>query len=414
MRIYRSHANAARSLLLLCSLLLASSASVAKLVAPRDFHNGILDAELAVIVLQQSPDTFKVEEAFLGNIANGDSIAVPGFRLFTEQTNGPDIVEPITPDTRILMFLHHKKGSAATWEPTYFGTCFFWVQDSLTVAQLRSTAEQAIALRQRWEAAAHTLDLRRRAEALWPFLSIREYGPNFLEHTEIALQNIAPVSGDYFAEHFSDMPTSERALLFIHAGGYGGENLHDTLINYIKAQQNLYEDFISTSDVDGQSPLARWNSLPEEIRNIYGDIYYGLAGVGSFQRRSDLPLIREIARWAVKYNLEQTCEAALSAFRVMPDSDNLPVISLISNKFSVGEGEGNEVLHFDVIRTLYAHKYPGTVILLAPFVSDGFVGGEVQAALSEIVGQDLGSQPHRWLDWYEKKYGSHPQYQVPD
>jgi hypothetical protein len=85
-----------RALLLLCCLLFASTGSYAKLVPGRDFRNGILDAELVVIVLQESPNSFKVEEVFLGNARIGDSIELQGFRLFTEQQYGPDIIEPIT------------------------------------------------------------------------------------------------------------------------------------------------------------------------------------------------------------------------------------------------------------------------------------------------------------------------------
>ncbi|SRR6266446_3229785 len=398
MRIGRRASQTIRALLLFCFLLLAGTDSFAKLVARRDFRDGVLDAEVVVIVLQQSPDKFVVEEVFLGNVSNGDSIEVPGFRLFTEQHYGPDIIEPIRPNTRILLFLHHKKDTLGGWEPTYFGNCFFWVQDPQQITQLRSSAEQAVALRRHWEEAANTSDPRRRAEALWPFLSIKDYGPSFLAHTKLALQNIAPVSGDYFAEQFANMARSDRADLFKDAGVYGGEKLHGTLTNYIRMQQQLYETFASNSGLDGQDVLTRWNTLPEYVKDIYGDIYYGLAGLASFQRRDDLPLIRDIARWAIKFHLEQTCEAALDAFRTMPDEVNLPVISLIWKKFPLGSGNGDEILHIDVIRTLCAHKYAGTVPLLAPFVTDGFAGAEVQAALSEIVGRDLGSKPHSgWI-----------------
>src|SRR6266446_3802135 len=175
-------------------------------------------------------------------------------------------------------------------EPTYFGNCFFWVQDPQQITQLRSSAEQAVALRRHWEEAANTSDPRRRAEALWPFLSIKDYGPSFLAHTKLALQNIAPVSGDYFAEQFANMARSDRADLFKDAGVYGGEKLHGTLTNYIRMQQQLYETFASNSGLDGQDVLTRWNTLPEYVKDIYGDIYYGLAGLASFQRRDDLPL----------------------------------------------------------------------------------------------------------------------------
>jgi hypothetical protein len=397
---HRSLGGTIRALLLLCSLLLAGAASFAKLVAGRDFRNGILDAELVVLVLQQSPDSFRVEEVFLGNASNGDSIELPGFTLFTEQQYGPDVREPITSNTRILLFLRHKKDTPAAWEPTFFGYSFFWVQNPQQVTQLRRTAEQAVALRRQWEQAANISDPRRRAEALWPFLSVKDYGPSFLEYTKSALQNMAPVSGEYFAEQFANMARWDRADLFKDAGAYGSEKLHETLSNYIRTQQQLYETFVSTSGFEGQDMLARWNTLPEYVKDIYGDIYYGLAGLASFQRRDDLPLIREISRWAVLYQLEQTCQAALDAFRTMPDEGNLPVISLIWKKFPLGTGEGDESFHIEVIRTLSAHKYAETVPLLAPFVTDGFAGAEAQAALSDIVGRNLGRRPEPWLDWY--------------
>jgi hypothetical protein len=269
------------------------------------------------------------------------------------------------------------------------------------VSQLWQTAEQAVALRQRWEQAANISGLRQRAEALWPFLSTQDYGADISEHTKSALQKIAPVSGDYFAEHFDDMPHWSRMDLFKDAGAYGGDKLHLKLTNYVKTQEERYERSVRTYKLNEQNVLDRWNTMPESVKDIYGDIYYGLAGLASFQRRDDLPVIREIARWAVKYGLEQPCEAALDAFRTMPDKDNLPVISLIWKKFPLGSGEGDEIFHIEIIRTLCAHRYVQTVPLLAPFVTDGFAGGEARSALTGIVGQDLGEKPEAWLAWYK-------------
>lgn len=118
---HRSLGAPIRTLLVLSCLLLSSSDSLAKLVPARDYRNGILDAEQVVLVSQESPGSFRVEEAFLGSANSGDSIELPGFRLFTYQRYGPDLVEPITPDTRILLFLRHKKEMPAAWEPTDFG-----------------------------------------------------------------------------------------------------------------------------------------------------------------------------------------------------------------------------------------------------------------------------------------------------
>jgi hypothetical protein len=410
---HRSLGRSIRALLVLCCLPLSSSVSFAKLVTSRDYRNGILDAEVVVIVSQESSSSFRVEEAFLGSANRGDSIELQGFRLFTEQQYGPDIVEPITPDTRILLFLCHKNNMPAAWEPTHFGYSFFWVQNPEQVPQLRKTAEQAVALRRQWEAAANTPDPGLRAEALWPFLSMKDYGPSFLEHTKSALQKIAPMSGDYFAEHFDDMPHWDRMDLFKNAGAYGGDKLHQKLTNHIKAQQEFYENSVSTYKLNDHSALANWNTMPDSVKDSYGDIYYGLAGLASFKRRDDLPVIREIARWAVKYGLEQTCDAALDAFRTMPDEDNLAVISLIWKKFPLGSGKGDEIFHVDVIQALCAHKYVQTVPLLAPFVTDGFAGAEAQAALTAIVGKYLGEKPEPWLAWYKTLNNPRRQNQTP-
>src|SRR5690348_10354693 len=113
MRDCHSKADIIRGLLLLLCLVLATSEVLGKLVASRDPRNGVLDAELVVIVSHVAVDGFQVQEVFLGNANNGDSIELPGFRLFTPQREGPDIVEPITANTRILLFLRHKKDGSA-------------------------------------------------------------------------------------------------------------------------------------------------------------------------------------------------------------------------------------------------------------------------------------------------------------
>jgi len=412
MRVHSISATTLHALLVLCCLLLPGTAAGGKLVASRDFHEGILDAELVVIALQQSPGRFQVEEVFLGSASNGDSVELPGFQLATAQEYGPDIVDPITSGTRILLFLHHKKDSQA-WEPTAYGNCFFWVQDPRQVSSLRNTAEQAVALRRQWEEASRVSDPRRRTEALWPFLSFQKYGSSFFERTKSQLHNIGTTAADYFAEQFDTMPLGERAGLYTDIGPYGSDKLHDALVNHIKTQQALYETYLRTSGLDPADVLAKWNTLPEHVKDIYGEIYYGLAGLASFKRRSDLPEIREIARWAAHYHIEQTCEAAANAFRTMPDEANLAILSLIEETFLSARHDGEEILRIDLIRSLCEHKFPQTVPLLAPFVTDDFSGNEVEAALSAIVGEDLGEEPQPWLDWYATKTKPHPQNWIP-
>jgi hypothetical protein len=389
---------------LYCLSLVANSAS-AKLVTPRDPRDAILDAELVVIVHQQAPGEFQVEEVFLGNAREGDSIVLPDFKLFTQQTHGPDIIDPITPDTRILLFLQHKKDAPQTWEPTYYGNSFFWVHDAQLLEQLRSTARFAVELRRTWQAADDIADPAQRVAALWTFLSWRDYGPNFFEHTNAELKKAAPAGGDLIAERLATMSPGDRSMLYKDAGDYGSEELHQALRNHLMLQLRLYEKAVSAWKLRPEDALANWNTLPGNVKDIYGEIYYGLAGLASFHDRSDLPDIREIARWAVQYHLEQTSEAALGAFRTMPDQANLPVISLIQEKFAIHAVENDtQSFNIELIRSLCTHKFPETVPILAPFVTDSFAGREAQAALADIAGQDLGDSPEPWLSWYRVKY----------
>ena len=383
-----------------CCLLLSATISSAKLAYRGDYRDGILEADLVAIVVQESPDTFRVEEVLLGSADKSTFINLPGFRLFTQQQYGSDIVDPISPNTRILLYLRHKNNPAEGWEVTDKGYAFFWVQHPEDTPRLRSSAEKAIALRRQWEEVADIPNPVRRAEALWPFLSQKDYGFDFANHTKTALQKIAPASGDYFAERFDSMPTWDRMDLFRDAGAYGGDKLHEKLTTFIRTQQETYESYASIHHLTSHDPPAVWYSMPVAVRDSTGNVSYGLAGLASYHRQDDLPLIREIARWGVKFGQQQTSEAALRAFKMMPDQDNLPVIALIARKF---RNSGDETFPIEVMWSLCAHKYVQTIPQLAPFVSYGYFGAEAEAALTEIVGRDLGDEPRPWLVWYKTR-----------
>jgi hypothetical protein len=130
--------------------------------------------------------------------------------------------------------------------------------------------------------------------------------------------------------------------------------------------------------------------MPENIKDVTGDIYYGLAGLADFHDRGDLPFTRTLALWSVKYHLEQTADAAVDAFRDMPDKANLPAIDTILKEFLPGRQRGLWSVDIDAERALCKHKYFETVPLLAPFVAEDFTASEAEACLSAIVGHDLG------------------------
>jgi hypothetical protein len=387
-------------LAVLCTGFVTSSA-FGRIVPHKDPADGVLDAQLVVIVRRLpvgKPGLFRIEEVFLGDKNKGDLIDLGDFELAIVQESGPPVIEPITNETRILLFLQQKKDSATEWEPTYFKESFFWVQRRQEVPLLTRAAERAVDLRRQWEKAANIPDPKQRVAALWPFLSMRTYGVRFFEHTESELQKANPASGEYFAEHFDDMSFNERMSLLPAAGAYGSKRLHEKLKKHLNDHQRLYAEFVAAS---GRPPKdVDRNSMPENVKETPGEIYYGTAGLARFRDRDDLPFIRATALWSAQYHLEQTAEAAVDAFRDMPDRANLPAIEKILQEFLPGRKPGMWSVDWEAERALCTHKYPETVPLLAQFVADDRMASEAEYCLQQIVGRDLGQTPKAWIDWY--------------
>jgi hypothetical protein len=213
--------------LILCIALIVANA-LARLVPSKDPLDSVLDAQLVVIVQPwpgEKAHLFKVEEVFLGDKKKGDVIDVGDIQLQTNQEYGSPIVEPITSDTRLLLFLQRKKEPATQWEPTYYQQ-LFWVQRPQDSYIMRRAAERAVAVRQQWLAAVTLSDPTLRVAALWPFLNLQEYGVKFFERTQLELQKAKPASGIYFAEQFDAMSHNDRMSMLAGAGLYGSEELH--------------------------------------------------------------------------------------------------------------------------------------------------------------------------------------------
>ena len=158
----------------LCFLFVLSAISVpcmAKIIPRRDPLDGALDATAIVIMARQSPDTFRIEESFLGSVGRGDLLTLPGFRLTVEDASsfisGVERIQPIQAETRILVFLRPAKQDPRHWEVAGFGNCYFWSHDPLKLDSLLAMAVSALDLRRSWEAARSLPDVRQRVEALW-------------------------------------------------------------------------------------------------------------------------------------------------------------------------------------------------------------------------------------------------------
>ena len=217
-----------------------------------------------------------------------------------------------------------------------------------------------------------------------------------------------PVAGDFIAERFDRLSDRERQRLVLDAASYDGKKLHDVLRSYLQDLQRRYEQFLKNRGPGADNLIEKWNEAPQEVKEIWGCLYYGLAGLVSFKNRDDLPYIRELTAWAIKYRFKQTCDAALKGFQTMPDKANLPLIDAIWKEFSRRPYEGNTLNEHDVAWALYAHRYPEAVPILAPLLEYDSVRLEVHHNLKKIVGQNLGDRPQAWLDWWYKQRSKPP------
>jgi hypothetical protein len=378
---------------------------------PRDARSGILDSSLIVIVKLKAADTFEIEQTLLGKIPQDRMIRLPGFVLFTYNDAGPDVVEPITSSTRILLFLQPDRDHPEKWAVTGAGYCFFWVPSPERTEELRQIASGAIALRKSWEAARDLPDREQRIKALWPyFWSEQGY---FFRQTLGEFQKLRPVAGDYVAAQFDSLKDIQRKMLFGYLGSFGGEKLHQTILEYTKGAGAVTGGGADTGAVPGPTlPGSRFGPRGQVGQRtapldpaIQADetTADGIDGLSGFKDTRDLPYIRSVALAAVRRHYSRTCYAALAAFSQMPDKSNLTVIEEI-RRAKVDQSE--MVAGVMIVRTLATHKYPETIPLLAPFLDDKAIAEETERAMTGVTGKDLGPMKQSWLDWFKAQSGA--------
>lgn len=338
-------------------------------------------------------------------------IRLPGFVLFTYNDAGADFVEPITPATRILLFLQHDRDHPEKWAVTGSGYCFFWVPSPERIEELRQIANGAIALRKSWEAARDLPDPGQRIKALWPYFW-NEQG-YFFRQTLSEFQKLGPVAGDYVASQFDSMKDIQRKMLLGYLGSLGGEKLHQRMIEYIKGAGAITGGGAAGGAVSEPAvPAPRFGPRGQAGQRtspldpaIQADENFadGIDGLSSFKDAKDLPYIRSVALSAVRRHYSRTCYSVLAAFSQMPDKSNLPVIDEIQRAKA---DQSEMIARVMIVRTLSTHKYPETIPLLAPFLDDKTIAEETERAMTGVTGKDLGPMKQAWLDWFKAQSGA--------
>ena len=383
----------------------------AKILPRRDPLDGALDATAIVIVSRQVGQTFRVEETFLGDATVGDSLSLPGFELkVADETSfiaGVERIEPIQPNKRILVFL---KPAGSGWAVAGAGNCYFWSDDPNKLNSLRQMAKEALDLRAAWNAARNLPNERERVKALWPFLW--GYRGSCYHQTLPILHEIGPVAGEFIAAKLPGLDRNAKERMLWDAPAYHSEILHQIVIRELHSQMAKWDDASRRTGwvhYDQSDPPGRIHySVPrpedadaDNASAIYGALYQGFGALAHIADRKDLPCIREAAAWGIQRRFKQLDDAALEAFRAMPEKENLPLIEAIWGEYSRRPFEGNALQPYDVMKTLNAHRYQEAIPMMAQFVSVGFAQDMARRFLVEMTGENFGGDTAAWLSWVQ-------------
>jgi hypothetical protein len=306
------------------------------------------------------------------------------------------------------VFLKSTKGRE-DWQVAGFGNCYFWSHDPDNLDSLRAMASAALKLRKAWNDARDNVDVNRRVEALWPFLS--DYNGSCRSQTMAELKLAGYVAGDFIADRLKTLTHEQKMMFLPGAGDYRSDRLHSVLIDELNAKKSeweellnrlsrfrTYDDFVKSYE---GKPL---DSDGKQASEISGELYYGLAGLAKFNNANDLQFIRDLALWGVKNRFKQLDEAAIGAFGQMPDRLNLPVIATIWREYPRTPPGIAGLQPYDFIRALRTHRFPEAIPLMAEFVGSGFEQEVAQEFLRDLTGVNLGDSTERWLTWYRSHY----------
>ena len=374
-------------------MVLCANGADAELRLPNDPRNGALDA-VEILIVRKQADDWRVVETLLGKRDVDSVLKLTDLKVDRSDRLEPE--RPVTARTRVLVLLGPERNDEGDLRVSFHSSCFARVEDPADITSLRQTARDVLQLRSDWNRARGQKQREHRVVALWPFLW--NGGMVIPRRTAEELKKLTPVSGNYIVDQFDELSHRQRMTLLSDANEYGGQKLHQRLKKYLKTLRADYDAMLEQSGPDVAT--EDWSNLPQSVQNLRGELYYGLHGLAAFRDQDDLPFIRDMASWALKRRLKQTCDAALSGFKFMPARANLPLIAGIWSEFSERPYEGNDINAFDVTRSLRVHKFSDTVPILAKLIRHKDAGTEAHAFLTEIVGRYLGADPQAWISWH--------------
>lgn len=386
-------------LICLAMLALAGVRCEARLEFPGDSLQ-IDNANLVVIVAPVSGQNFRVERVEWDDntikTRVGDTLILPPFELGRLRLFRPDSIKPFTPDTRILLYLR-RDAKTNRLSIAQAGRAFFWVEKSEQIGRLIRQAQRLVAAQREWKSALAAPRGVRRVAAIYPFLAKYEWRFNLRARRE--LTKMGALSGDYLAPRLATLHSTTRRTILDDISGIRSPKLHRALLLHLAQQQKRYENHLAASGPNEKKRIDAWNNLPPVTRSVRAELWSGLRALTAFKARRDLPFIRHVARWSVKYRFRDNADVALDAFYLMPDRANVAVVGALWKEFSTHKFPAYALSPFKVKHTLASHRFPETVTVLAPFLhhKNRDLVQQTRALLVRLVGRDVGSEPRAWI-----------------
>jgi len=397
-------------------LVLCIAAPALAETAPRqDPNDAVFTATAVVIVAPDKPDTFTIERSYRGDLAIGSKIELPKFKLITYGLLQEPHVQPLTDDTRILMFLRPDAKNPAVLEITDWGYAYF-TRDVAKIDELEAIAKRAIALHKKWQDARDLPDRQDRVEALFPYLL--EWRPDARQHrhtdrscrtlTLAELAKLNPASGDYLATRLATVSPRDREHLLQDISELPSPAAHGAAIVSVDRALERFSTYLADHNLKTLDARKNWLDLPEQLQDDYAIAYYGLAAVASFKDPTDLPYFRRLVSLLVANNFDGPLEMCLRAMAANPVAENVPVLVSIwegygpiwqdfkARNFSVTNAPSVPIA---LARASSAHKDRRLIPVLLEML-DNPIGRDFSlSSLRELTGKDFRTDAE-WRAWY--------------
>lgn len=167
-----------------------------------------------------------------------------------------------------------------------------------------------------------------------------------------------------------------------------------------------FVNYLDAHHLKGRDVIARWNNgTPEEVKDLYGVMYYGLAAIRSFGDKADTPYFRGLVPFLLANDLAQCVEECVYAMRQNPARENIPVLNAIWEDYKshrYPSDDSRTLLPIYLANALAAQNDVATIPTLLDLLGDRLARDSALAALRQLTKEDFRTDAE-WKSWYASR-----------